>query len=175
MPTIPAIAWLIMGADTHSIEDNIDLCVYHAHAHQVNNSVRAYAMQVDNGSKDHEQGAPIKLISDGAQVETSKKGKSIFITLFIGEWQIEPHQQQQNAAERCYQTVKAQANEQRNQTVKAQANVIVDHTGALEYTWMLGFQYKCFLLNHCYDWSISAILLSPACWANNRYKCNATF
>ena len=45
-----------------------------------------------------ERGAPTKLISDRAQVEISEKVKSILRTLFIGEWQSEPHQQQQNPA-----------------------------------------------------------------------------
>jgi hypothetical protein len=171
MPTISAIAWLI----TRSIKDTIDLCVYHAHAHQVNDCVCACVTQVDDGTTDHEWGAPIKLISDHAQVEISQRVKSILLTPFIGEWQIEPHQQQQNAAERRYQTVKARANEPHYQAVKAQANAILDRTSAPEYTWLLAFQYTCFLLNHCCDWSIGAILLSPACWANNRYKDNAMF
>jgi hypothetical protein len=249
---------LFMQADTNTIEDNIDQCVYHGHAHHVEASLSAYATRVDNNTlasstdsrsvstcapdytalcpmfgwldpkiiektfelstqlaclpmgtmlkrafksanpalnviccsepvacdivyadtpaeifvgftfkvtdmygiktdkqfintlEDNirEQGAPSKLISDQAQVEISEKVKSILCTLFIGEWQSKSHQQQQNPAECHYKTV------------KAQANVILDRTGAPEYTWLLALQYTCFLLNHCYDSTISAIPLS---------------
>ena len=54
---------------------------------------------------------PPKLISDHhAQVEISKKVQDILRTLFILAWQSEPHQQQQNFAERCFQTIKNAAN-----------------------------------------------------------------
>ena len=53
-----------------------------------------------------ERGAPNKLISDRAQVEISNKVEEILRTLFIGAWQSEPHQQQQNPAERRIQTIK---------------------------------------------------------------------
>jgi transposase InsO family protein len=51
-------------------------------------------------------GAPTKLISDSARVETSKEIRSILCTYGISSWQSEPYQQQQNPAERRYQTVK---------------------------------------------------------------------
>jgi hypothetical protein len=44
-------------------------------------------------------GAPTKLISDSARVETSKEVHSILHTYGIFSWQSEPHQQQQNPAE----------------------------------------------------------------------------
>lgn len=95
-----------------------------------------------------ERGAPTKLISDQAQVEISDKVKGILCTLFIVEWQSEPHQQQQNPAERRYQTI------------KNRANVVLDRTGAPAYMWLLALQYMCFLLNHCYDSMIGTIPLS---------------
>jgi hypothetical protein len=52
------------------------------------------------------RGAPTKLISDSARVETSKEVRSILRTYGISSWQSEPHQQHQNPAERRYQTVK---------------------------------------------------------------------
>jgi hypothetical protein len=51
-------------------------------------------------------GAPTKLISDSARVETSKEVRSILCTYCISSWQSEPHQQHQNPAEWQYQTVK---------------------------------------------------------------------
>jgi transposase InsO family protein len=52
------------------------------------------------------RGAPTKLISDSACVETSKEVRSILRTYGISSWQSEPHQQHQNPAEWRYQTVK---------------------------------------------------------------------
>jgi len=46
-----------------------------------------------------ECGAPTKLVSDCAQVEINEKVQGILHTLFIGNWQSEPHQQHQNPAE----------------------------------------------------------------------------
>jgi hypothetical protein len=51
-------------------------------------------------------GAPTKLISDSACIETSKKVCGILCTYGISSWQSEPHQQHQNPAEWRYQTVK---------------------------------------------------------------------
>jgi hypothetical protein len=53
-----------------------------------------------------QRGAPNKLVSDRAQVEVSNKVQDILRTLFISAWQSEPHQQQQNPAERRIQTLK---------------------------------------------------------------------
>jgi len=44
------------------------------------------------------QGAMDKLISDRAQVETSKKVQDILRALIIDDWQSEPHHQHQNFA-----------------------------------------------------------------------------
>jgi hypothetical protein len=45
------------------------------------------------------RGAPTKLISDSARVETSKEVCKILSTYGISSWQSEPHQQHQNPAE----------------------------------------------------------------------------
>ena len=81
------------------------------------------------------RGAPNKLISDRAQVEISKKIHDILRAYSIGNWQSEPHQQQQNPAERRYQTV------------KRMTNTILDRVGAPAYTWLLCLMYVCFILN----------------------------
>ena len=51
-------------------------------------------------------GAPMKLISNSAQVEISKCVQEILWTLYIPSWQSEPHHQHQNPAECHYQDVK---------------------------------------------------------------------
>jgi len=94
------------------------------------------------------RGAPTKLISDRAQVEISNKVLGILRALVIGDWQSEPHQQQQNPAERRYQTVKNTANR------------IMDRTGAPPCTWLLSLLYVCYLLNHTYNSSINGVPLT---------------
>ena len=86
-----------------------------------------------------ERGAPMKLISDRAQVEISKKVQEILCTLYIGSWQSEPHHQHQNPAEWHYQGV------------KQMVNTILDCTGALAYCWLLCLYYICFILNNSYS------------------------
>ena len=95
-----------------------------------------------------QRGAPNKLISDRAQVEISNKVLNILRALVIGDWQSEPHQQQQNPAERRYQTVKTTANR------------VMDRSGAPAYTWLLCLTYVCYLLNHTYNGSINGIPLT---------------
>jgi hypothetical protein len=63
-------------------------------------------------------GAPIKLILDSAKVEISNKVKDILHALCISDWLSEAYQQQQNPAERRYQTI------------KSITNTILDHTGS---------------------------------------------
>ena len=82
------------------------------------------------------RGAPTKLVSDSAQVEISKKVHDILRSLCIDDWQSEPHQQQQNPAERRYQTV------------KRITSTLMDRTGASADTWFLCMSYVCFVLNH---------------------------
>ena len=82
------------------------------------------------------RGAPTKLVSDHAQVETSRRVHDILRSLCIDDWQSEPHQQHQNPAERRYQTV------------KQMTNTLMDRTGAPPETWLLCMSYACFVLNH---------------------------
>jgi hypothetical protein len=95
-----------------------------------------------------QRGAPNKLISDRAQVEVSNKVLDILRTLFISAWQSEPHQQQQNPAER------------RIQTIKNTCNRIMDRVGAPAYTWLLCLTYVCYLLNHTYNETVGDVPLN---------------
>jgi hypothetical protein len=95
-----------------------------------------------------QRGVPNKLISDRAQVEISNKVLGILRALVIGDWQSEPHQQQQNLAERRYQTIKTTANH------------VMDRAGAPAYTWLLCLTYVCYLLNHSYNTTLEAVPLN---------------
>ena len=88
------------------------------------------------------RGAMTKLISDRAQVEISNKVQDILRNLMIADWQSEPHQQQQNPAERRYQDV------------KRMTNTLLDRTGAPPSLWLLAMTYTCFVLNHTANGSI---------------------
>ena len=81
-------------------------------------------------------------------MEISNKVLNILRTLVIGDWQSEPNQQQQNPAERRYQTVKTAANR------------IMDRTGAPAHTRLLCLMYVCYLLNHTYNASINGVPLT---------------
>ena len=94
-----------------------------------------------------ERGAPTKLVSDHAQVETSERVKDILRTIVIPDWQSEPRQPQQNPAERRYQTV------------VHLVNLLLDRTGAPPNLWLEALKYVCYLLNHTYNSSIDGIPL----------------
>ena len=83
-----------------------------------------------------------KLISDRAQVEISNKVQDILWNYIIQDWQSEPHQQHQNAAEWCYQDA------------KRLANTLLDCTGAPPSLWFLALTYVCLILNHTANASI---------------------
>jgi hypothetical protein len=61
--------------------------------------------------------------------------------------QSEPYQQQQNPAERRYQTIKRAANR------------VLDRSGAPEYTWLMCLQFVCFILNHAYNDTLNGVIL----------------
>jgi len=92
----------------------------------------------------------LKLVRDHAQVEISSKVQDILCTLFIGNWQSEPHQQHRNPAEHCFQTV------------KTTTNTILDCSGAPANTWLLCLLYVCFLLNHTLCAAIISVPLQLA-------------
>jgi hypothetical protein len=97
-----------------------------------------------------DRGAPTKLISDGAKVETSMAVHDILCTYGISSWQSEPYHQHQNPAERHYQTV------------KCMCNTIIDRMGAPAYCWLLCLMYVCVILNNTYAPSIRA---TPCAWS----------
>jgi hypothetical protein len=101
------------------------------------------------------RGAPTKLISDSARVETSKEVRGILRTYGISSWQSEPHQQHQNPAE------------QRYQTVKRLCNTILDQTGAPAYCWLLCLMYVCFVLNNAFLEVIQSTPLRQAYGTDN--------
>ena len=80
-------------------------------------------------------GAMDKLLSDRAQTEIGTWAQDILRALFISSWESDPHQQQQNPAERKYQML------------KWYTNTILSHTSAPANTWLLCLLYVCFLLN----------------------------
>lgn len=94
-----------------------------------------------------ERGAPNRLISDSAKVETSLKVQTLLRTLYIGEWQSEPAHQHQNPAERTIQYL------------KTSCNTIMDRTGAPPELWLLALQYTASLLSHVFNDSIDGIPL----------------
>jgi hypothetical protein len=102
----------------------------------------AYGMKSDKefvntlSDQIRERGAPDKLLSDSAQVETGQRVLEILRAYVIGAWQSEPLQQQQNPAERHYQTA------------KRMMNTCMDRTNSPAYTWLLALLYVYFLLNH---------------------------
>jgi hypothetical protein len=96
-----------------------------------------------------QRGAPNKLVSDRAQVLVSNKVLDILRTFCIKSWQShEPHQQQQNPAERRFQTIKTAANR------------VLDRSGAAPETWLLCLQYVCYLLNHTYNMTTKGVPLT---------------
>jgi hypothetical protein len=94
------------------------------------------------------QGAPNRLLSDRGQSLISQKVEDILCTFCIDKRQSEPQQHRQNPGERQYQTIKYATNR------------ILDRTGAPAHLWLLFLQYVCYLLNHTYNMSISAVPLT---------------
>jgi len=82
------------------------------------------------------RGAPTRLLSDHAAVETSARVKDLLRALHIGDWQSEAYMQHQNFAERRWQDV------------KRITNTVLDRSGSPEDTWLLALHYVCFVLNH---------------------------
>ena len=101
------------------------------------------------------RGAPAKLISDSAKVETSKEVRNVLRARGISSWQSEPCQQRQNPAER------------RRQAVKRLCNAILDRTGAPARCWLLCLMHACYVLNNSFSETIKSTPLRQACGADN--------
>jgi len=82
-----------------------------------------------------EVGVPTGLISDGAKTQNSAEVKKFLRTYHIWDWQSEPHQQNQNFAER------------RIQEVKGTANLIMDRTKTPGDLWFQCMKYVVYVLN----------------------------
>ena len=82
------------------------------------------------------RGAPDLLISDNAKVEIGFTVREILHQYNIGDFQSEPHQQNQNPAER------------RIQDIKAMSNTIMDRTGTPAQYWIMCILYVVYLWNH---------------------------
>ena len=97
-----------------------------------------------------ERGAMNRLLSDSAKVEISRKALELLRLLLVGAWQSEPDQQNQNPAERRYNTI------------KTRTNIIMDRTASEPEKWLLALEYVCDLLNHLYTEAIGAVPLQLA-------------
>jgi len=80
-------------------------------------------------------GAMDVLVSDRAQLEISNKVHDVLRHLCIKDRQSEPHQQNQNPAERRYKDVKFNAQR------------VMNLSGAPPSTWLLCLEYVCFVMN----------------------------
>jgi hypothetical protein len=146
-----AVACDIISSNVAAIDDGSNVAVLFVGTDTQDTDV--YGIKTDkqfnNTLEDNitNRGAPHKLLSDSAQVLISKKVQDILRSLCIKSWQSEPHQQQHNPDERCYQTI------------KRAANCVLDRSGALDHTWLLCLQYVCYLLNHAYNDTLKGVLL----------------
>jgi len=116
-------AQLFMGTNSHVVD-----------AYGMKHSDKEFINTLEDNIRS--RGAMNKLISDRAKSETSKKVKDILRSLFIQDWQSEPHHQHQNPVER------------KIQDVKRTTNRIMHRTGTPAECWLLAVLYVCFLLNH---------------------------
>ena len=81
-------------------------------------------------------GAMDVLISDRAKAEISIKIKEILRTMVIDDWQSEPHNKNQNYAERMWQVT------------QRMGNVILNQSGAPKKLWLLALKLAVFISNH---------------------------
>ena len=81
-------------------------------------------------------GAMDMLISDNAKAQISDRVKEILGTFAIDSRTSEPHNKNQNFAERGYRDVKRMVER------------LLDMSGAPNYCWLLALEYSCFLINH---------------------------
>ena len=145
------VACDIFYADTPAINDGSTAAVIYAGCDTKVTDIQGIKTdsQFVNTLEDNirKRGAPNMLISDRAQVEIGTKVQDILRTLCIKQWQSEPYQQNQNAAERAFQTVKRCGNR------------VMDRTGAPPSTWLLALMYVVYILNHTWNTSIQAVPL----------------
>ena len=81
-------------------------------------------------------GAMDVLVSDCARAEISARVKEILRTLVIRDWQSEPHNKNQDYAERGWRDT------------KRTGAMVLNYSGAPDEIWLLALQYVCFVMNH---------------------------
>ena len=81
-------------------------------------------------------GAMDTLVSDRAKAEVSQDVKDIMRSYFINDRQSEPHNKNQNPAERAWQDT------------QRKANVLLNWSGAPDKCWLLALIYVCYVMNH---------------------------
>ena len=81
-------------------------------------------------------GAMDRIISDNARAEISAQVQDILRTFVIDDWQSEPHNKNQNFAERGWRDT------------KAKTNLVLNMSGAPPEIWLLALEYICFIQNH---------------------------
>ena len=81
-------------------------------------------------------GAMDVLVSDRAKAEIGIKVKEILRTMVIDDWQSEPHNKNQNYAERMWQVT------------QRMGNVILNQSGAPKKLWLLALKLAVFISNH---------------------------
>ena len=77
-----------------------------------------------------------QIVSDAAQAEVSKRVKELLNMLMIKQHVSEPHNKNQNYAERVWRDIKRMVER------------LLDLSDAPPYTWLLALQYVCFIKNH---------------------------
>jgi hypothetical protein len=88
-------------------------------------------------------GAPTTLFSDNAKAQTGRNIEDLLHFYHIGNFQVEPHHQHQNPAER------------KIQDVKRLTNSLMDCTGTPTKYWLLCLPFSIHLLNHLATESLS--------------------
>ena len=91
------------------------------------------------------RGAMDTLISDGGKYEISKRVTDLLQSLFIQDYQSEPHHQHQNKAENCFGLA------------KRYTNTVMNTSGCTACCWLLCLQYICVVLNHLASPTIQGI------------------
>lgn len=81
-------------------------------------------------------GAMDRLLSGQTKSETEGRMLDLLQTYVVGNWNNEPNYQNQNLAERRYQTV------------KCATNCLMERSGSPANTWLLCICYVCYILNH---------------------------
>jgi hypothetical protein len=82
------------------------------------------------------RGAPHKLLHNSAQVLICNKVQDILRNICIKSWQSDPHHQQQNPAEPCYQTIKHAENR------------VLDPSGALHMAFCVSSMFVIYFIMH---------------------------